>query len=895
MKNKPMYTLVKNEVVPYFIKTEKIIELLSLCSTYEIPKLADNFSDFIYSKIYDESIETVLFFYENVRSLGILNGTTHNDRVIQFGELFVSEKYVLKLVKDFPVWYTLLNQSINAYSQYILDIIVQWHNEKEELNVNFHTDFGKIINISTSQGDLHGGKSVAIIDFENGKLVYKPRSAYIDKLFYQIIDKITENMNMSINFYSAKYLTFPNHSWHEFVPYCDCTNIEQIHRFYYRIGVCLALFYALSSIDMHYENLIAYGEYPIFVDLETIVRAKRGNLQPMELNRSLVESVLATSILPMQPDNRLTDVSFSAIFTGNEKSEIISGYEIVEDDIHDWRFERVVQSVNAKKNIPKLNGQTIAPETVEMDVRSGFELTLCTLIRNKDKIINMLDDIPKNAFTVRQLLRPTAVYARFIYQGRHPSNMRSIEEYENVFNVLINKFQKTSHGYLRVIKEVNDLKTCNIPIFTCKFDEKNLYSQESLVCNNYFFETPRTTVINKLEMLNKIHLNDQINLIKMSFLYIYGPGSRITGNSKELRKSKHRIDNILYVIKEYVNTITQDTFELSSDMSGLSMPILKGKSFSIVSMNTDIYNYGGLILFLSIYGKMFDTNATRLSNQMFNLFEKNSNDENSSVYIGTSSVLYLSANLYRINKDQHYADIYFEHANNVIKSLMDKDEIALDFLSGDSGLIYLICKLYNDMDIVTNITKQNITIIADKYCKHVHKEHNYEYGFAHGVAGIWLTLSELYFVTGNKECLDLINTLSHNSLESNVQSMGWCRGYSGELLSRFLVNEKIPELNFFKEEEITKLQSEYLTMNNMCLCHGKFGVIDTLITITKKADTSMFTKWFEHLSDIRFYSKTDYSHPSFMIGTSGIAYVLLRLVFPYLPSVLSLDLYKEMD
>ena len=43
-----------------------------------------------------------------------------------------------------------------------------------------------------------------------------------------------------------------------------------MRRFYHRQGALLALLYVLDGTDMHYENLIAVGEQPVLVDVETL-------------------------------------------------------------------------------------------------------------------------------------------------------------------------------------------------------------------------------------------------------------------------------------------------------------------------------------------------------------------------------------------------------------------------------------------------------------------------------------------------------------------------------------------------------------------------------------------------------------------------------------------------
>lgn len=60
------------------------------------------------------------------------------------------------------------------------------------------------------------------------------------------------------------------YGWSEFITAQGCTAPEEIERFYERQGAYIALFYALEATNVHFENLIAHGEYPIMIDLESL-------------------------------------------------------------------------------------------------------------------------------------------------------------------------------------------------------------------------------------------------------------------------------------------------------------------------------------------------------------------------------------------------------------------------------------------------------------------------------------------------------------------------------------------------------------------------------------------------------------------------------------------------
>ena len=74
-----------------------------------------------------------------------------------------------------------------------------------------------------------------------------------------------------------------------------------MHQYYQRLGEQLFLAYLLGTNDIHFENLIACGAYPVMIDLEALVHNSRGRSEESirdTVQSHLWESVLATGILP---------------------------------------------------------------------------------------------------------------------------------------------------------------------------------------------------------------------------------------------------------------------------------------------------------------------------------------------------------------------------------------------------------------------------------------------------------------------------------------------------------------------------------------------------------------------------------------------------------------------
>ncbi len=102
-----------------------------------------------------------------------------------------------------------------------------------------------------------------------------------------------------------------------------------------------------TGIDFHYENLIACGEYPVPVDLETIYHhsAPQPGDDPDltdEVTRRLQQSVLATHFLPnpVKANDRHYDIS--AIARSAEEQDDLEGHVLATHQ-HRWIGIRLPQ------------------------------------------------------------------------------------------------------------------------------------------------------------------------------------------------------------------------------------------------------------------------------------------------------------------------------------------------------------------------------------------------------------------------------------------------------------------------------------------------------------------------------------------------------------------------
>ncbi len=139
------------------------------------------------------------------------------------------------------------------------------------------------------------GRSVMKVTFADGlELAYKPRSVAIDRAFAQLVDWCNQR-GLSVALDAAATLTCGEHGWMQWIDPRPCADAAEASRFYRRAGMLLALLHVVRGTDCHYENVVAQGEHPVLIDLETVMVPERD--RPVS-DQTFWDSVVRVGMLP---------------------------------------------------------------------------------------------------------------------------------------------------------------------------------------------------------------------------------------------------------------------------------------------------------------------------------------------------------------------------------------------------------------------------------------------------------------------------------------------------------------------------------------------------------------------------------------------------------------------
>jgi type 2 lantibiotic biosynthesis protein LanM len=280
-------------------------------------------------------------------------------------------------------------------------------------------------------GDPHaGGRTVHRLRFESDqRLIYKARPTGMEAGAFHFVGWLNDRglaPDLSLPF----AIDQGTHGWVTYVHQAPCKDSDAVRRFFKRQGGNLALAYILGTTDLHNENLVAAGEYPVIVDMETSFQsdypaASRARNATAEAFKVLVTSVARTLMLPVRfygadEDTPGADVSALGFVEGQVSPIAGPAWSGVETDAMRLDYQREV--IPAGESMPELDGKRIPAAAYAEDIIKGFEATYDFFARHRTALRS--SNGPLSYFEgkrVRQVLRPTSFYFRLMSDSWHPS------------------------------------------------------------------------------------------------------------------------------------------------------------------------------------------------------------------------------------------------------------------------------------------------------------------------------------------------------------------------------------------------------------------------------------------------------------------------------------------
>lgn len=855
--------------------------------------------------------------------------------------LFIEKLYATgfrPFFAEYPVLARIVSTCILEWVESVAEFFQRLQADLPAIRQTFGKDaaggFTHLLEARMGLSDRHNrGRTVFDLTFAAGcRLIYKPRSLTLEAAYNQLLAWL--NKQGTVELKTLAILEREGYGWVEFAEHFPCTDEAAVKRYYERSGALLAVLTLLRGGDVHFENLIACGEYPVLIDLETLLQVEARFFQDRRYetsashiaNEALANSVLHTGLLPnwiVSPDNVAYDVSGLA---GPVRHEDGPG-GAKESGFAAW---------GGRNNIPVVNGRAAPPFAYEQQLVDGFTAVYDCFARYKQELLEpggILERFSAQPF--RFIFRATRVYDQLLARLLRPDVLadavRWSIEADILARVLLKPQVQEYFVWPLVQAETRSLMELDVPRFTGRSDGCALMLAEKTL-PDFFAVRAYDQVTTRVEQLGGEDLDRQIDFLRASLrvhLREDGGGAACVPSTAALAAA-----DLLGQAESLARQLAAGVVAYNgADAAWLGYEYLEPTTaLQLRPVNYGLYSgLCGIALFLAAAGSMlpgrgFGELAWAAANAVVRTVEDpllRGRLEIAGIggANGLGSLVYGLTGIAGFLQEPGFLQAATDAAR-LIEPLLASDN-RFDVTGGAAGAMLGLLKLYS-------VTGNNRILAGAQACAAYLLARQSRggwltiasrpaAGFAHGLGGIAYALARLYEFDRREELLTAaqaaiacenelyspecqnwrdVRKIAEAETREQFQS-SWCHGAPGIGLARVGMLRFLPAKQLQADAENALKTTAALPLSRYDhVCCGNFGCVEALVTAGSRLKHAEWRQAGLSLAVAAVYrAKTAGSFglpfgmqkfaPGFFNGISGIGYELLRLAEPEkIPSVL---------
>lgn len=812
-----------------------------------------------------------------------------------------------------------------------------WIDATAELVQRTAADFDeRVTAVQALLSDSHnGGRSVSILTFGSGRrLVYKPRSVAPEAAWFRLVRWMNEH-GAPETLRELEVLERDGYGWVEVIAGGPLAERSQAARFYRRCGLLLAVTYAVGSNDMHFENLIAAGDQPVLIDLETIlchspIETVYGSVADDLLRTVFFESPIRTGLLPRWQTGEGLPVDVSALGAVHaQKSRIpIPRWKDVNSDLMELAYETMEGFSGL--NAPMLDDVALSPNDHLDAIVDGFTAGYRFLVAERERML--APDGPLSALAslkVRFIYRATATYLMMLKASRQPHLLRdgvdrSLHLDPIAAPLLFAEEKPLAWPLVELERMAMEIEDC--PYFTAAVSSSAIDDPRGGTIEGILEAPCYDQLLARMHRLGETDLENQLAVVHASFesrtqLSAHAMSAAATGEETELAPPLTREELLDEAVRIADAVLGRSIRSAARAPNWLTLRYLLAiDKNQLDPIGADLFEgrAGIALLFAALhrttglarFGDAARAIADALRGELTLLNPELQHELLVHGSTGIVSLAYVFPYLAEMLDD----DRYLADAARAARFIHD-DAIAsdrrYDVLSGAAGSLLALLRLARSGDdsAIARAVACGDHLLAQRHehdglrCWRTFEERPIS-GFAHGNGGIAFALLRLHAATGEDrfraaalEAIAFENT-TFSADDGNWRDLrweqpsfgtGWCHGGPGIALARMEALQHDGALAKDVERGAA-LAREHVREGTDHLCCGNFGRVLLLHGLGKRMERPELVREAESLAAgrvARARSRGGYrfmreyaghvSFPGLFQGTSGVSWALLRL------------------
>ncbi|WP_217281573.1 type 2 lanthipeptide synthetase LanM family protein [Kibdelosporangium persicum] len=833
-------------------------------------------------------------------SRGRLIGGDSRARFADFVRRTADPAGLAALLGKYPVLSRLLGQTSRFAADARIELLGRFSGDRPEIvELLLHgSDPGPLAMIETGRGDIHQrGRSVAFLSFAGGeRVVYKPRDLRAHVWFNAAVASLNR-MVAQLGLRTAAVVAKPGYGWVEFVTARPLADLAEADFFYRRQGALLALLHATSASDIHYQNLIACGDQPMLVDVETLLQPVLPGPAGQAADPAaqvLATSVYRTALLPMivVGEHGAVDMSGLGGDRGTDSPGSKVGWQFPATD----RMRPVREPVRftGASNRPRFGDRDLEPCDYEQALIHGFRLGYDAIMAHGAELTDLVAETA--GMDVRVLVRPTHGYVALLEESTRPDLLTDALARDRVFDLLWTESAGFPLRRRLSRHELVDLWAGDVPLFTARPDRRDLWTSDGVPEPDVLGETVLDQVRAKINGYSAADRHDQEWIISATLATrrpIEGHVSTVPVPGP-IKLTAAQPERLLAVACGIADQIVARSAAVGDRVNWLGLEPVDDRQWLLLPMGAGLANgYTGVALFLAQLADLthvahYGDVAARAVTGMAPLFDVLATQPALVAAVGPGGYHGFGGIAYALARMA--TSLSSSELGHLAESAVDLAEVAAGgatgWAHGVAGCLAAMIAVHAELGMPS--AARLAEICADRLLRDVGRDVAGARGFTDGSAGIGLALTRF----GDTDAAHARAGREILAASAHHDHDGWCSGRAGLLAARS------PLMDEIELERAVRHFAERRVLRDLSLCHGELGITEALTVMAERqpaAVPALRGRAGLVLDAVNRYgvfcgTPNGVITPGLLTGLAGIGYGLLRLGFPdRVPSVLLLE------
>ncbi|MBO4205976.1 type 2 lanthipeptide synthetase LanM family protein [Micromonospora echinofusca] len=904
-------------LAPYLDLTDRLLAgELPVDRRVDVCAIRAEFRDNLAGRLVRAASRTLVVELNVRREQGRLVGATGEERFGDFVDQLRRPAELAGLLARYPVLARVLAQTCRYALDATVELVRRLTADRAAIVDTFFggTDPGPVTGLHIGAGDRHQrGRAVALPRFASGvRVAYKPRPLAVHRHFNGMLDWLNAH-RPDLGLRTLTVLDRGGYGWVEYVTAAPCADRAAVERFYHRQGALLALLYALDGSDIHYENLIAAGDQPVLVDVETLFHpalAVPAGIGTDPAAEALTGSVYRSALLPqlLLGDDDALDISG----LGGDKGRPmpVPAVDWADPGTDRMRLVRRTTVFGGADNRPRLDGVDVDPADFTGFLLAGFRAGYDSIVTHRAELLD--PDGPVRRFAAdatRVVVRATRVYLRLLDESTHPEVLRDALDRDRLFDVL----WAGSAGdptRLRLVRyESTELWHGDVPVFTARPGSRDLWSGSGDRIVDALDRPPLDGVLAKIGRMGDVDRYDQEWIIRATLATRHRHDGHETGTPvpRPFAATPPDPARLLAAARGVADQIIARGYDDGTRINWLGLELLDERQWTVMPLGAGLANgYPGVAVFFAQLAALtgdprYATAARRSLAPVPRLVEQLAADPDLAAAVGCGGFAGFGGLAYALTQvsvlltDPRIGQ-WIDPVVRLAAGTVDTDA-GHGVFDGWAGCLAAMLAVHTSTGLPTawhTATRCAEHLLASP------RGRPQAPGFAFGQAGVGWALLRYATATGQQRYADRGLDLLRDAADlARLRGHSWCQGWPGVGLA--LLDGAGSTTDLWTATLIDRTVDAVLPsgpLPNHSLCHGELGRLE-LLGAAAQRERAAATAHIRHasmmlsaieLSGARCGTPAGAPSPGLLNGMSGVGHGLLRLAFPdQIPSVLLLQ------